>query len=185
MTALRQRIRVVVAILTVLAVLAGIGGFVLFNRPHTDPLTHADAIVVLGGEWDNRVAYGLDLAREGYAGTVLLSDSYIGHRPDMAAACATQIAGVRVICFRPDPDTTRGEAMYTGALAHAQHWSKVIVVSWNYHMVRARYIFGKCVGGSLVMRPVPRSYRNLGPIKWAWIYAYQYAALAKASALGC
>ena len=32
----------------------------------------------------------------------------------------------------------------------------MIVVSWNYHMVRARYIFSQCFDGGVTMRPVPR-----------------------------
>ena len=185
MRRLRRLVFVVVAVLLSFAIAAGVGGFFLFNRPHVDPLAKADAIVVLGGEWDNRVAYGLDLARRGYADTVLLSDGYIGHRADMARACADPIPGISVICFTPTPFSTRGEAIFTAELASEHHWSHVIVVSWNYHMVRARYIFSQCFAGDLIMRPVPRTYDKLGVRKWSWIYAYQYAALAKASILGC
>ncbi len=181
--------RVVVLALVVLAVVAtaGVAGFILFTRPQADRLSHADAIVVLGGEWDGRVAYGLDLARRGYADTVLLSDGYagLGHDGDFARACAEPIPGVRVICFAPQPYTTRGEAMYTAKLAAEHQWRTVIVVSWNYHMVRARYIFRRCFDGDLIMRPVPRSYDRLRVRDWASIYWYQYAALAKAAILGC
>ena len=52
-------------------------------------------------------------------------------------------------------------------------------------MVRARYIFSQCFDGGITMRPVPRTYDKLGVLKWSWIYAYQYAALAKATILGC
>ena len=54
----------------------------------------------------------------------------------------------------------------------------------NYHMVRARYIFGQCFAGTATMRPVPRSY-DYSPARWAETYAYQFFALAKAAALGC
>jgi uncharacterized SAM-binding protein YcdF (DUF218 family) len=60
----------------------------------------------------------------------------------------------------------------------------VIVVSWNYHMVRARYIFGQCFAGTVTMRPVPRSY-DYSAARWAETYAYQFFALAKAATLGC
>lgn len=181
--------RLAVLALVVLTVLAsaGVAGFVLFNRPRADPLARADAIVVLGGEWDGRVAYGLDLARRGYADTVLLSEGYtgLGHDSDLAGACAEPIPAVRVVCFAPEPYTTRGEAMYTAKLAAEHQWRTVIVVSWNYHLVRARYIFRRCFDGDLIMRPVPRSYDRLGVRDWASIYWYQYAALAKAAILGC
>ena len=58
------------------------------------------------------------------------------------------------------------------------------VVSWNFHMVRARYIFGQCFGGTVTMRPVPRSY-DYSVLKWAETYAYQFVALGKATVLGC
>jgi uncharacterized SAM-binding protein YcdF (DUF218 family) len=166
-------------------VVATTAGYLLFNRPHADPLTKADAIVVLGGDGDNRVAYGLDLARQGYAPTVVISDVYPSHQAgEVERACSQRIPGVTVICFRPDPTTTRGEAIFTADLAREHQWSTLIVVSWNYHMVRARYIFSQCFDGRLVMRPVPRTYA-FGGREWARVYSYQFGALVKAAVLGC
>ena len=174
------------AIVVVLTIGAGVVGFLLFNRDQGDPLQKADAIVVLGGEWDGRVDYGLDLARSGYADTVVLSDGYGDHRlREVTDACDRGPTGIRVICFRPDPYTTQGEAKYTAQLARRYQWTRLIVVSWNYHLVRARYIFRQCFDGALIMRPVPRSYADVGVARWAWIYAYQYTALIKAAVIGC
>ncbi|WP_082135585.1 YdcF family protein [Mycobacterium sp. EPa45] len=180
-----------------LAVLAAVGlgvtgvlavtGYFLFTRPHSDPLTKADAIVVLGGENDGRVEYGLSLARQGYANTVVLSNSYQDKPADLPVfqqACASGTATITVICFVPDPYTTRGEAMYVSRLAKQHNWSHVIVVSWNYHTVRARYIFHQCFDGAVTMHPVPRSY-DFAPWYWAVQYAYQFGGLAKALLLGC
>ena len=174
------------ATLVAVGILA-VSGYLLFTRPHGDPLTNADAIVVLGGETDGRLAYGLDLARQGYANTVVLSDSYSADGPDGAEyrrACASGTAAITVICFRPDPFSTRGEAMFVARLAKENHWTHVIVVSWNFHTVRARYIFGQCFGGTVTMRPVPRSY-DYSVLQWARTYAYQFVALGKAAVLGC
>jgi uncharacterized SAM-binding protein YcdF (DUF218 family) len=165
----------------------GVTGFVLFNRPHADPLTQADAIIVLGGENDGRLQYGLSQAEQGYAPTVVLSNSYAdkpADLPDFERACASGTATLTVICFTPSPYTTRGEAMYLARLAKQHNWTHVIVVSWNFHMVRARYIFEQCFAGSVTMRPVPRSY-DYSLWEWALVYAYQYGALVKALALGC
>ncbi len=41
---------------------------------------------------------------------------------------------VEVICFKPDPGTTRGEAQEMRRLADQRSWSKIIVVSWRYHL---------------------------------------------------
>jgi len=186
MTRLRRLVTAGVAVLFLGAVAALGGGFLLFNRPHADPLSKADAIVVLGGDWDGRVEFGLDLARRGYADTVLLSDGYpMQRRVELKRICADGVAGVRVICFQPEPYSTLGEAKFVAELAEQNHWTHLIVVSWNYHMVRARYIFGQCFDGEVTMRPVPRSYDRIGVSEWLWIYSYQYAALAKAAILGC
>jgi uncharacterized SAM-binding protein YcdF (DUF218 family) len=180
---LRLTAWVTASLLAVVSAL-GVAGFYLFVRPHVDPLQQADAIVVLGGDWDGRVAYGLNLARQGYADTVVLSTGYEGRATEMKAACAAGTAKVTVQCFTPDPWTTLGEAMFTARLAAEQHWTKLIVVSWNYHMVRARYIFGQCYHDELVMHPVPREYRY-SVIRWASVFTYQYAAMVKAFILGC
>ena len=173
-----------VSCLVAVAIL-GVTGYFLFNRPHADPLTKADAIIVLGGDNDGRVQYGLSLADQGYADTVVLSDS----SPDTSDsasrhACAFSTAAITVICFRPSPPTTRGEAMYLARLAQQHNWTHVIVVSWNYHMVRARYVFHQCFDGTVTMSPVPRSY-DFSLVRWARVYSYQYTALIKAFALGC
>lgn len=166
----------------------GVGGYFLFTRPHADPLTKADAIIVLGGDNDGRLQYGLALARQGYADTVVLSNSYDddidADRAEYRRACAAGTATITVVCFKADPYTTRGEAMFLSRLAKQHNWTHVIVVSWNYHMVRARYIFGQCFAGSVTMRPVPRAY-DYSVWRWAREYAYQYTALVKAFVLGC
>jgi len=170
-------------IVVVIAALA-VAGYFLFTRPHADPLTPADAIVVLGGEDDGRVQYGMELARQGYAHNVVISTGLLERSPALYRACASSGPAVRVICFRPDPFTTQGEAKFVQQQATEFGWHHVILVSWNFHMVRARYIFGQCFDGTVTMRPVQTHYNySLG--WWTWIYAYQYGALVKAAVLGC
>jgi uncharacterized SAM-binding protein YcdF (DUF218 family) len=94
--------------------------------------------------------------------------------------------GVEVICRRPDSITTRGEAEMMRQLAQERNWTKIIVVSWRYHLPRARLIFGQCFSDrerSTVMVAVPRRYRY-SPLRWEFVYAYQFGGLAKAIALG-
>lgn len=182
------RLRWIVVATSVSALLAtitlGIAGYFLFTRQHGDPVSKSDAIVVLGGDEDGRVDYGLSLARQGYANTVVLSNSYGDHNAMIRRACASGTATITVICFRPDPFTTRGEAMFVQRLATQRGWNRVLVVSWNFHMVRARYIFSQCLDGTVTMHPVPRSY-DYTVQKWALIYLYQYGGLLKAAILGC
>jgi uncharacterized SAM-binding protein YcdF (DUF218 family) len=175
-----------VAVATLLTGLVtfGIAGYFLFTTPHGDPLSHADAIVVLGGEKDGRIDYALDLARQGYADTVVISNDYGPNDPLIRRACAAGTARITVVCFVPSPWTTRGEAMFVQRTAAERGWKHVIVVSWNFHLVRARYIFHQCFDGTVTMRPAPVSFVH-NPLDWAYTYAYQYGALAKAALLGC
>ena len=160
------------------------GGYFLFTKPHVDALTQADAIVVLGGDRDGRIDYGLSLAREGYADTVVIADSYGEDDREIKQACASGDTTVTVVCFVPDPFSTRGEAMFTARLARERGWKHLIIVSWNWHMVRSRFIFEQCFDGRLTMRPVPRDYDyHVG--NWIFTYAYQYSSLAKAAVLDC
>jgi uncharacterized SAM-binding protein YcdF (DUF218 family) len=180
-----QRIAVAVGVVvTLLIVAVGIPGYFLFTRPHSDPLTKADAIIVLGGEDDGRMQYGLQLAREGYAHNVVISDSFYSTDSPYAKSCASGTATITVTCFHPDPYSTRGEAMYVQRLATERHWKHVIVISWNFHMVRARYIFHQCFDGTVTMHPVPRAY-DYPVTEWARVYVYQLTALLKAFVLGC
>ena len=177
-----RRVAVVVATTLLVALVAnGIVGFLVFGRAHADPLQRADAVIVLGGEHDGREAYGLQLVRDGWAKTVVLSDPYGPGDPVMREACRPH-ADVEVICRAPIPATTRGEADLMRLLAEQRGWKKIIVASWRYHLPRARMVFGQCYSdepGTVIMQAVPRTYQ-LSFVHWELIYAYQWGGLAKA-----
>jgi uncharacterized SAM-binding protein YcdF (DUF218 family) len=162
-----------------------ISGYVLFNNARVDDLAHADAIVVLGGEHDGREDYGLELAADGWAPTVVLSNAYPEGDPVMERACRPR-EDIEVICVQPPISTTRGEAMAVRTLANERSWNKVIVLSWRYHLPRARLVFRQCFSddpAAVVMRPVPREYR-FSLLQWDVVYAYQFAGYAKAALQG-
>lgn len=166
----------------VLVALAIAGGRVYAHAPF-DPLQKVDAIVVLGGAHDGREKYGIDLARRGYAREVVLSDPYRHSDASMREFCSTEVPDVRVTCFVPDPRTTRGEAEGVQALVARNGWHRIMVISWRYHLPRARFIFDRCVDAEVVMRPVPRDYHS-NPLQWAYRYLYQTAGFVKAALLG-
>ena len=165
--------------------LNGATGTLFFAHARPDPLAKADAIVVLGGEHDGREAYGLKLAGQGYAPTVLMSDPYGPRDPVMKRYCRRQ-ADIEVICRPPVPSTTRGEALMTRALAEQRGWRSVIVISWRYHLPRARRIFDVCFGApnrTVIMRDVPRTYR-FSVAQWQYTFLYQYGGFVKAEVQG-
>jgi uncharacterized SAM-binding protein YcdF (DUF218 family) len=182
---LRRAVLVVLSLTLGLALLVGTTGFVLFKNAKVDPLQPADAVVVLGGEHDGREDYGLSLARDGWAPTVVISNPYPAGDSVMQRVCS-ETGYVEVICLRPSPLTTRGEAEMVRQLATERSWNKIIVVSWRYHLPRARMVFGQCFSDdpeALVMRAVPRPY-EFSLARWELIYIYQYAGLLKAALQG-
>ena len=171
--------------LLIVAIDVAVSGYLLFANATVDALQPADAIIVLGGEHDGREDYGIALARQGWAGTVVLSDPYDDWDPVMKRVCRP-VGNVDVMCLRPDPLTTRGEAMMMRAMARERGWSRIIVVSWRYHLPRARLVFKQCfssTAGSAIMVDVPRRYQY-SPVEWGFVFAYQWGGLAKAFVQG-
>lgn len=166
-------------------------GYMAFYRDNQDPLQHVDAIVVLGGDDDGRENYGRQLALNGYADTLVVSNPYPYHRgsdpvrrANMRNLCNSSTPELQVVCFEPEPATTRGEAMFVEKIANDRGWTSVMVITWRYHLVRADYIFGQCYEGQVAMRSVPRSYdQTIGG--WFDTFAYQFGGLIKAAAIGC
>ncbi|MEY1676841.1 YdcF family protein [Gordonia sp. ABKF26] len=166
-------------------------GYATFYRDNQDPLQHVDAIVVLGGDDDGREDYGRRLALEGYADTLVVSNPYPYHRgsdpvrrANMRNLCNSSTPELRVVCFEPEPATTKGEAMFVEKIANDRGWTSVMVITWRYHLVRAEYIFGQCFRGHVATRSVPRSYdKSIG--EWFGTFAYQYGGFIKAAAIGC
>lgn len=177
-----------IALLVVTTVLGvmGTSGYILFTDARADELQRADAVIVLAGEHDGREDYGIALARDGWAPNVVLSDPYPDTDSVMARACTQSTSGINVICARPSSFTTRGEAEMMRGLAAEKSWTKVIVVTWNYHLPRARLVFHQCFSpdaNAVVMRGVPRGY-DFSLAHWELVYAYQFGALAKAYVQG-
>jgi uncharacterized SAM-binding protein YcdF (DUF218 family) len=179
--ALRVALEALAAVFIIVLVDVTISGYLLFNNARVDDLQHADAVVVLGGEHDGREDYGLELAVDGWAPTVVLSDPYPQGDEVMEKACRRR-EDIEVICVRPSVLTTRGEAMAVRTLANERSWDKIIVVTWRYHLPRARLVFRQCFSDSpdvAVMRPVPREY-PFSLLQWDAVYIYQFAGYAKA-----
>jgi uncharacterized SAM-binding protein YcdF (DUF218 family) len=143
----------------------------LFIWPPIDHPTKVDAIVALGGDpGERRMAAALKLAKEGYAPTLVIS---LGGDPPIA--CPRAPARVRVVCFRPNPLNTRGEAEYVATLASHRHWHRIIVVPNRSQTTRARLLFKRCTGIDLEMVPVSDK-----PSELFVSVFYEWGALMKA-----
>lgn len=176
----RNLLAVLSIVLPVLLVsMVGVGGYFTFTKAPVDEIEQADAIIVLGGEHDGREAYGVSLAEKGVADTVVLSDPYGTSDAVMKKYCGTETDTYDVLCETPEPSTTRGEAMFTQQLAEERGWDHVIVISWRFHLPRARYIFDQCFAGEVTMQAVPRTY-NFSLVHWEYTYLYQLAGFTKA-----
>ncbi|GAA4161216.1 YdcF family protein [Gryllotalpicola daejeonensis] len=164
----------VAAALTFLLV-AALAGLPIYVFPHTDRPTKADAVIVLGPSSRQRIAAGTRLVDAGYAPRLFISMPADKAR---LSPCRQPNAG----CFIPDPSTTRGEALFALEQARAHGWSKVVVVTGDSHITRARFIFGRCGGVNPVMIGISER-RTL--FAWGYQYVYQTAGFAKALIVGC
>jgi uncharacterized SAM-binding protein YcdF (DUF218 family) len=130
-----------VVVLVVVAWAAVVARFVLW--PVQDEPRHADAVVVLAGD-HLRLGKALELMTRRVAPTLVISD---GLAPGWRQANRLCRGGARfrVLCFRPSPYSTRGEARAMARMASARGWRSVVVVTSTYHVTRARLLFDRCV----------------------------------------
>ena len=112
----------------------------------------------------------LHLAEAGYAPIAVIS---LGGDPKVH--CPPTPKGIEVICFRPDPVNTRGEAEYVARLAAHRHWQRIIVIPDRTQTTRARLLFKRCTPIGLEMVPVQDDLSQL----FAGV-AYEWGALIKA-----
>jgi len=151
--------------------------YLVVAQPTVNKPVRSDAILVLGPPMvDGRLDEAFRLASAHYAGTVLISIGWDKGRQRIPA-CANDNPAYQVICFRPDPATTRGEAEEIGRLAREHGWHSVLVVTSKYHVSRARLIVGRCMPGSVRVL-APSSTLSVGD--WLYQFAYQTGGFAKA-----
>jgi hypothetical protein len=132
--------------------------------------TRVSAIVMLAGP-GNRLPVALQLAREHRALVLVVSRGWKGY----GGPCPPPVPGVKLICFDPDPPSTRGEAEAVGRLAKQYHWSSVVLVATGTQDTRARIMVKRCFGGSTYVVTAPLSAGS-----WPYQIAYGWGALIKA-----
>jgi hypothetical protein len=143
----------------------------LFVLPHQDQPAPVDAIVMFAGS-PGRLERAVALARAGYAPVLAVST------PTADDPCPEGISGVEVICFAPDPLTTRGESRWLAAAAAQRGWHSVIVITVISQSTRARLRLSRCYAGEARMISVPPPW-----FMWPYMIAYEWAAMGKALVL--
>jgi len=165
------------AVIALLVMLAGFGAVTarLFVWPPQGMPSRVDAIVMLNGP-GGRLDTALKLARAHRAPMLVISrgSPYWGH----GSVCAPAIPGVKVICFDPDPETTRGEAEFAGHLAKRYRWHSVVLVTTTPQATRARLRVGRCLSGKIYVISAP-----LRLSSWPAEVAYEWGATIKAVVL--
>ncbi|MEW1808866.1 YdcF family protein [Pseudarthrobacter sp. NPDC080039] len=133
-------------------------------------------LLVLGPPND-RIAYTEQLMRQGAAGTLAVS-SPVDPAGQFAAPICKAAATYPVICFHPEPFTTRGEARTLQALSQHHGWSSANVLTAQFHITSARVIVNRCYTGNLLMLDYNA---HLSLTAWAHQYVYRSAAFVKAA----
>jgi hypothetical protein len=165
---------VAAAVLVVVLTILGLT-FPLFVYPDVNAPQRSDAIVVLGGNGGGSFNEGVALARAHEAPTLVLSlvSTYSCGRS------LREVPSEHLLCFHPDPLSTRGEGRAIAHLAAVHHWDRVIVVAPTTQATRARLRVGRCYPGQvLVVGVTPPGF-------WAWVrgIVYEWPALLKALVL--
>lgn len=129
-----------------------------------DPLKRADAIVILSGGGDQRMAEAISLYQEKYAGTIILTETgskVSGFDTDYSfeQRLALMDAGIppTAILITPEhADSTSEEAKAVLELIGRENTHDLIVVTDSYHTLRTRLIWRdvfKESGINIVVRP--------------------------------
>ena len=124
------------------------GSVRFFLWPEQDTPRAADAVVVLAGSRNPRLEKGLELMRRRVAPILVVSDAPAPGWPRANRLCAGR-ARFRVICFKPEPYSTRGEAQMVARMARRRGWRRIVVVTSVFHVTRSRLLFERCVDGEV------------------------------------
>ena len=170
--------------------------YLLIAKPliKADPPRKAQGIVVLSGGLQpdgglatstaERVAYGIQLYKEGYAPTMVMSGGGpFRKRPDaqvMADEAVRQGVPRQAILTEDQSETTWENAVLTAKLLRDHGMSGVLLVTSPYHSFRSRTMFA-ARGVAVTSMPVTRSgfyeARGFGRVRYLRLMGLEYAKL--------
>lgn len=124
-----------------------------------------DVVVALAGDPD-RLEVAIDLARD--VGAPLAVSTGGDDGTVESAFCARPPDDLEVVCFDPDPATTRGEARAVAELRDRHGWEDVAVVTSRWHLTRARILVERCTDADVVMVDAGADGDRLYPVVHEW-----------------
>jgi uncharacterized SAM-binding protein YcdF (DUF218 family) len=116
--------------------------------PPTARVGDVDAVVVLSGDYGDRIAGALALMRRGAAPVLVHAGEPDGRIVRELCAGSDDF---EVVCLHPEPDNTRSEARAVGVLARDRGWDSIALVTSQPHVTRAGMLFRRCVDGAVQM----------------------------------
>jgi uncharacterized SAM-binding protein YcdF (DUF218 family) len=156
---------VIVSVLVAALAVASVPLFILYDD---DEVAQVDAVMVLAGE-KRRLPVGLELVERGVAPVLVISDG-LDPRWTQANRLCRFGDPEKIVCTRPDPYSTRGEAQLAARLARERGWDSIAVVSSRFHLFRARLLFERCFDGKLAFVGSPNPELRLPlAIAFEWI----------------
>src|SRR5688500_1313514 len=105
--------------------------------------------MVLAGA-KSRLPVALELVERGVAPVLVISDG-LDPRWTQANRLCRFGDPERVVCVRPEPYSTRGEARLAARLARERGWDSLAVVTSRFHLMRARRLLERCFAGELAL----------------------------------
>jgi uncharacterized SAM-binding protein YcdF (DUF218 family) len=154
-----------------------------FVWPSADSPEAADAVVLFAGGRGERLALAEQLMARKLAAHLVIPNGTVPEWPAGNRAC-TDDRPYEVHCPTPEPDTTRGEARAIAALAERNGWTRLLVVTSSYQLVRAGLLLGRCFEGEI--RRV-RAQPALSALDWLQRVRHEWLAWAHAMTVerGC
>ncbi|MFN0027626.1 MAG: ElyC/SanA/YdcF family protein [Acidimicrobiales bacterium] len=141
----------------------------------------ADAVVMFAGGLGERLELAQQLVLNGHADVLVIPNGTAPQWPAANELCAGNqpIEGrrIEVICPRPEPNNTRGEARAIARLATDRGWDRLIAVTSSYHLRRARLLLDRCVNGELTAVAADA---RLGTLSWPRVVLHEWGGHVQA-----
>lgn len=145
----RAALRAAVSVVAI-ALLWLITAFQFFYSPPRAVPHRTDAIVVLGGLSKERLPVAQELQESLDIPILVVSTTGLSGNVEGDALCHEDDAP-DLICFRPSPLNTRGEAKGLAELIAQNGWKSVTVVTSDYHLMRAGTLMRQCTSAEIQM----------------------------------